>query len=142
MEEVERTFIMLKPSCLDRGLVGEIISRLEKKGLKIIQMKFFKMSREMAEELYLIHKGKDFYEKLVRILEGKRIVAMVVEGRKAIEVVRRMIGATDPVHAEPGTIRGDLAMDVTDNLIHASDGVESYLREYKIFFSEDELQTY
>ncbi len=141
MIEVERTFIMLKPSCIDRGLVGEILARLEKKGLKIIQMKFLKMNREIAEELYSIHKGRDFYENLVKTLENRRVVAIVVEGRKAIEVVRKMIGATDPAHAEPGTIRGDLAVELTDNLIHASDSIESYIREYKIFFKDDELQT-
>ncbi|MCL7382869.1 MAG: nucleoside-diphosphate kinase [Thaumarchaeota archaeon] len=141
MSEAERTFIMLKPSCVERGLVGEILSRIEKKGLKIIQMKFLKMSREMAEELYSIHKGRDFYENLVKTLEGRRVVAIVIEGRKAIEVARKMIGATDPAQAEPGTIRGDLAIELTDNLIHASDSIESYQREYKIFFKDDELQT-
>jgi nucleoside-diphosphate kinase len=141
MSEAERTFIMLKPSSVERGLVGEILSRLEKKGLKIIQVKFLKMSREIAEELYSIHKGRDFYENLVKTLEGRRVVAIVIEGRKAIEVVRKMIGATDPAHAEPGTIRGDLAIELTDNLIHASDSIESYQRECKIFFKDDELQT-
>jgi len=141
MIEAERTFIMLKPSCVERGLVGEILSRLEKKGLKIIQIKFLKMSREIAEELYSIHKGRDFYENLIKTLEGRRVVAIVIEGRKAIEVVRKMIGATDPAHAEPGTIRGDLAIELIDNLIHASDSIESYQREYKIFFKDDELQT-
>lgn len=142
MPEVERTFIMLKPSCVERGLVGEIVGRFEKKGLRIVQIKFFKMRREMAEELYSIHRGKDFYENLVRTLEGRRVVAMVVEGRGAIGVVRKIVGATDPIHAEPGTIRGDLAIELTDNLIHASDSVESYNREFRIFFSEEELQTY
>lgn len=141
MTNVERNFIMLKPSCVERGLVGEIISRFERKGLKIVQMKVLRMSRKTAEELYIVHKGKNFYESLVKSLEGKRVVAIVVEGRGAIEVVRKMIGATDPVHAEPGTIRGDLAIELTDNLIHASDSVESYMREYKIFFSDEELQT-
>ncbi|MEN2974488.1 MAG: nucleoside-diphosphate kinase [Candidatus Caldarchaeales archaeon] len=142
MPEVERTFIMLKPSCVERGLVGEIVGRFEKKGLRIVQIKFLKMRREMAEELYSIHRGKDFYENLVRTLEGRRVVAMVVEGRGAIGVVRKIVGATDPIHAEPGTIRGDLAIELTDNLIHASDSVESYNREFRIFFSEEELQTY
>jgi len=132
---------MLKPSCIERGLVGEIISRLERKGLKIIQVKFLKMSRELVEELYAVHRGKPFYDNLVKTLEGRRVVVMVVEGRRAIEVVRNIIGATDPVQALPGTIRGDLAIDLTDNLIHASDSRESYEKEYKIFFKEEELQT-
>ncbi|MEM1583387.1 MAG: nucleoside-diphosphate kinase [Nitrososphaerota archaeon] len=141
MSQVERTLIMLKPSCIERGLVGEILSRFEKKGLKIIQMKFLKMSRQMVEELYSVHKGKNFYETLVETLEGRRIVAIVVEGRKAIDVVRKLIGSTDPALAEPGTIRGDLAIEIPDNLIHASDSPESYKREYLIFFKEEELQT-
>ncbi|MEM4535917.1 MAG: nucleoside-diphosphate kinase [Nitrososphaerota archaeon] len=141
MSQVERTLIMLKPSCIERGLVGEILSRFEKKGLKIIQMKFLKMSRQMVEELYSVHKGKNFYETLIETLEGRRIVAIVVEGRKAIDVVRKLIGSTDPALAEPGTIRGDLAIEIPDNLIHASDSPESYKREYLIFFKEEELQT-
>lgn len=140
MSEVERTFVMLKPSCIERGLVGEILNRFEKKGLKIIQMKFLKITREMAEELYSVHKGKSFYENLVKTLEGRRVAVLVVEGRKAIEVVRKLIGSTDPALAEPGTIRGDLGIEVSDNLIHASDSIESYQREYKIFFKEEELQ--
>lgn len=132
---------MLKPSCIERGLVGEIISRLERKGLKIIQVKFLKMNREVVEELYAVHRGKPFYDNLVNTLEGRRAVVMVVEGRRAIEVMRKIIGATDPVEALPGTIRGDLAIDLTDNLIHASDSRESYEREYRIFFKEEELQT-
>ncbi len=136
---MERSFIILKPSCLKRGLIGEIISRFEKKGLRILQLKVAKLPREKVEELYRQHLGKPFYERLVDFMTSDRVVLMVVEGRNAVEVVRRMIGATDPVEANPGTIRGDLALDKTDNLIHACDSPESYEREVRIFFDEKEL---
>ncbi|MCS7136604.1 MAG: nucleoside-diphosphate kinase [Nitrososphaerota archaeon] len=136
---VERSFIILKPSCLKRGLVGEIISRFEKKGLKIIQIKIAKLPKEKVEELYRQHLGKSFYNELIECMVSDRVVLMVVEGRNAIGVVRRMIGATDPAEASPGTIRGDLALDKTDNLIHACDSPESYEREVRIFFNEKEL---
>jgi len=122
-------------------LIGEVISRFEKKGLKIIQLKVEKISREKAAELYKVHYGKPFYENLINTIAGKTVVLMVLEGRKAISVVRKLIGATDPAEAEAGTIRGDLAIELTDNLIHASDSEESYEREHKIFFDEEELQT-
>ncbi len=132
---------MLKPSCVQRGLIGEVISRFERKGLRIVQLKVEKMSREKAAELYKVHYGKPFYENLINTIADKTVVLMVLEGRKAISVVRRLIGATDPVEAEAGTIRGDLALELTDNLIHASDSQESYEREHRIFFDEGELQT-
>ena len=141
-EDIERTFVMLKPSCVEKGFIGEVISRFERKGLRVIQLKVVKMSREKAEELYKVHYGKPFYEDLINVIAGKTVVAMILEGRKAITVVRRLIGTTDPAEAQPGTIRGDLAINLTDNLIHASDSPESYQREYKIFFKDEELQTY
>ena len=141
-EDIERTFVMLKPSCVEKGFIGEVISRFERKGLRVIQLKVVKMNREKAEELYKVHYGKPFYEDLINVIAGKTVVAMILEGRKAITVVRRLIGATDPAEAQPGTIRGDLAINLTDNLIHASDSPESYQREYKIFFKDEELQTY
>jgi len=140
--EVERTFVMLKPSCVERGLIGEVISRFERKGLKIIQLKVEKLNREKAEKLYEVHRGKPFYQNLISAVAGKTVVLMVVEGRRAISVVRKLVGATDPAEAEAGTIRGDLAIELTDNLIHAADSPESYQREHRIFFSEDELKTY
>jgi nucleoside-diphosphate kinase len=135
----ERTFVMLKPSAVERGLLGEIISRFERKGLRILAMKMIRMRREEAERLYEVHRGKHFYEQLVSTIAGSRVVVMVLEGRSAISVVRKMIGATDPVNAEPGTIRGDLGLDITDNLVHASDSKESYEHEHRIFFEESEL---
>ena len=140
--EVERTFVMLKPSCVKRGLIGEVISRFERKGLRIIQLRVEKLSKEKAEKLYEVHRGKPFYQNLINTVAGKTVVLMILEGRRAISVVRKLVGATDPAEAEAGTIRGDLAIEITDNLIHAADSQESYQREHKIFFSEDELETY
>ena len=133
----ERTLIFLKPSAIERGLVGEILSRFEKKGLKIVKLKSLVLSREKVEEFYSVHRGKPFFKDLVNTITGRTIVAAILEGREAIQVVRTLIGATDPVKASPGTIRGDFGLDITDNLIHASDSPESYQREVKILFPEE-----
>jgi nucleoside-diphosphate kinase len=135
----ERTFIILKPSAVSRQLVGEIVGRLERKGLKLVQAKVKEISREEAERLYAVHRGKPFYEDLIKTITSARVVLMVWEGRSAIEVVRKLIGNTDPVKAEPGTVRGDFGLEITDNLIHASDSLESYQAEHSIFFTESEL---
>ncbi len=132
----EYTLVFLKPVSLRRGLVGEIISRFERKGLEIKALKMIKVDRKLAEEFYSVHKGKHFFEELVNSLDGKNIVAMILYGREAIKVVRKLIGATDPVNAEPGTIRGDYGLDITENLVHASDSKESFEREVKILFPE------
>jgi len=133
----ERTLIFLKPSAIERGLVGEILSRFEKKGLKIVKLKSLILTREKVEEFYSVHRGKPFFKDLVNTITGRTIVAAILEGREAIQVVRALIGATDPVKASPGTIRGDFGLDITDNLIHASDSPESYQREVKILFPEE-----
>ena len=133
----ERTLIFLKPSAIERGLVGEILSRFEKKGLKIVKLKSLVLPREKVEEFYSVHRGKPFFKDLVNTITGRTIVAAILEGREAIQVVRTLIGATDPVKASPGTIRGDFGLDITDNLIHASDSPESYQREVKILFPEE-----
>jgi len=136
---VERTFVMIKPDAVQRGLVGEIISRFERKGFKIVAMKMIKMTREQAEELYAPHKDKPFFESLIRFATSGPVVVMVIEGDSAIEVVRLMIGATDARKAQPGTIRGDFALDIEKNVIHASDSKESFEREHKIFFSKEDF---
>lgn len=133
----ERTFIFLKPSAVERGLVGEIISRFERKGLRIVKLKMQVMNREDAEKIYSVHRDKPFFEELVRTVSGRKVVAAILEGREAISVVRSMIGNTDPTKADPGTIRGDFGLDITDNLIHASDSLESFKREAKIIFPEE-----
>ncbi|MEM1946107.1 MAG: nucleoside-diphosphate kinase [Candidatus Caldarchaeum sp.] len=136
---MEKTFVILKPSAVSRGLVGEIISRLERKGLRLKQLRTKMISRDEAERLYEIHRGKPFFEGLVETITSGPVVLMVWEGREAIQVVRKLMGATDPVKAEPGTIRGDYGLDITDNLIHASDSRESFEKECFIFFGPDEV---
>ena len=136
----EYTLVFLKPIAIRRGLIGEIISRFEKKGLEIKALKMMTISRELAEDFYSVHRGKHFFEDLVRSLENKKIVAMVLYGRSAVKVVRKLIGSTDPVEAEPGTIRGDYGLDITENLVHASDSKESFEREVKILFPELDIE--
>lgn len=139
---MERTFVYLKPDAVRRGLVGEIIGRFEKKGLKIVALKLRKMKREEAEELYKEHKGKVFFERLIDFVTSSPVVLMVLEGPNAVHIVRHTVGATDPLEAAPGSIRGDFAVNVTKNLVHASDSVESAKREMFIFFNESELESY
>jgi len=140
--EKERTLVILKPDAVQRGLVGEIISRFEKRGLKIVAMKMVKVSRELAEEHYKIHRGKPFFEPTVNYITSSPVVAMVIEGRKAIEVVRKMMGSTDPQKAEPGTIRGDYALYIGRNIIHGSDSKENAEFEINLWFKEDEIFDY
>ncbi|AKG92537.1 nucleoside diphosphate kinase [Geoglobus ahangari] len=140
--EVERTFVMVKPDGVQRGLIGEVVSRLERKGLKIVAMKMLRIPKEMAETHYAEHREKPFFNALVSYITSGPVVAMVVEGKSAISVVRNLVGKTNPVEAEPGTIRGDLAMDIGRNVVHASDSPESAKREISIFFSDDEIVDY
>ncbi len=133
---VERTLVFLKPVAVERGLVGEIISRFERKGLKILALKMIRVSRELAEEFYSVHREKPFFQELVSSLDDRYIVAMILEGRSAIKVVRKLIGSTDPIEASPGTIRGDYALDITENMVHASDSIESFERESRLLFPE------
>jgi nucleoside-diphosphate kinase len=137
--ELQRTFVGIKPDAVQRGLVGEIISRFEQRGLKIVGMKFMLVSRELAETHYGEHKGKGFFEGLVSFITSGPIVAMVLEGKDAIAIARNVIGATNPAAAALGTIRGDLALEIGRNMVHGSDGPESAKREVGIFFSEKEL---
>ena len=136
----EYTLVFLKPVAIRRGLIGEIISRFERKGLEIKALKMMTITRELAEDFYSVHRGKHFFEELVSSLENKKIVAMVLYGRSAVKVVRKLIGSTDPVEAEPGTIRGDYGLDITENLVHASDSKESFEREVKILFPELDIE--
>ncbi len=130
----EETLTFLKPSAITRGLIGEIIGRFESKGLEILALKLISMTRDEAELLYAEHRSKTFYRELVDVVSGKRIVALILRGRDAVKVVRSMIGATNPVEAAPGTVRGDYGLEMTDNLIHASDSKESFQREVEILF--------
>ncbi|WP_421077626.1 nucleoside-diphosphate kinase [Methanothermococcus sp. Ax23] len=130
----EKTFVMLKPDAVRRKLVGRIIQRFEDKGFDILDMKMLTISRELAERHYEEHKGRDYYERLVNFMTSGRVVTMVIEGENAISVVRKMIGKTNPLEADAGTIRGDFAYSTPDNLVHASDSKESAEREINLFF--------
>ncbi|MHA1804013.1 MAG: nucleoside-diphosphate kinase [Promethearchaeota archaeon] len=135
----EKTFVMIKPDAGKRRLIGEIINRFEKDpALNIKELKMMTVSKELAEKIYAEHYGKEFYERLINFITSRPIVAMMVEGENAISHVRKLIGATDPSKAAPGTIRGDLkevpVKSVTENLIHASDSTKSAERELNLFF--------
>jgi nucleoside-diphosphate kinase len=136
---MERTLIIFKPDAVQRGLCGEILSRFEKKGLQIAGMKFMKISRELAETHYAPHKGKPFYEGLVRFMTSSPVVVVAFEGKGAIEISRKMMGATFGFKAEAGTIRGDYGVSSAFNLIHGSDSPESAQRELGLFFKSGEL---
>jgi nucleoside-diphosphate kinase len=134
----ERTFVAIKPDGVERGLVGEIIHRFERRGLKLVGLKLMKVPAAMAEEHYGEHKGKPFYDGLVGFITSGPIVAMVLEGKNAVALARQVIGATNPGDAAPGTIRGDLAVDIGRNVVHGSDSPTSATREIGIFFKEEE----
>ncbi|MGI8945493.1 MAG: nucleoside-diphosphate kinase [Thermoleophilaceae bacterium] len=131
---MERTLILVKPDACERGLVGEIIARFESKGLRICALEQMQLSRETAERHYAEHDGKAFYEPLVEFIIGGPLVAIVLEGDRAVDAARQVIGVTDPIEAAPGSIRGDLAVGVRANLVHGSDSAESAERETALFF--------
>ena len=133
---MDRTLILVKPDAYGRGLTGEIIDRFERKGLKICALKRMELVRETAEEHYAEHEGKPFFDPLVEFITSGPLVALVLEGRDAVTTARRLIGATDPAEADPGTIRGDYGLEVQKNLVHGSDSAESAAREARIFFPE------
>jgi nucleoside-diphosphate kinase len=139
---MEKTLVLLKPDAVQRRLVGEIISRIERKGLKIAGMKLMQVSQTLAERHYAEHREKPFFAELVSFITSGPLVAMVVEGDAAIAVVRRLMGKTNPKDADPGTIRGDLGISVTKNLIHGSDSPETAAREIPLFFSAEEILDY
>jgi len=139
---MERTLILAKPDALQRALVGEIVSRFERRGLRIVGMKLMRVSTALAQEHYKEHAGKPFFKGLVDYITTCPIVAMVVEGPGAIEIARASIGATNPAQAAPGSIRGDLGVSIGRNLVHGSDSVESAQREVALFFKPDELLDY
>lgn len=142
METRERTFLMVKPDGVQRGLIGNVISRVEQKGLKIVGLKLMKISQELATQHYGEHKGKPFYDGLINFITSAPVAAMVLEGDDAVDIVRTMIGVTDPRKAAPGTVRGDLAVFMGKNVVHGSDSLESAEREINLFFSKDEICSY
>ena len=139
---MERTLVIIKPDAVQRGLIGPIVTRLERRGLKIVGMKLLQVDRALAGEHYAVHKGKPFYEPLLEYITSAPVVVMVVEGKRAIDVVRKTMGKTNPVDAEPGTIRADYALEIGRNLVHGSDGPETAATEIALWFSEGELVSY
>lgn len=136
---MQKTLVLIKPDAVRRRFIGRIISRFEDRGLLIRAMKMMKMNRAGARRFYEIHKGKPFYEPLVEFMTSGPVIALVLEGKQAVEVVRGMLGSTEGSAAEPGTIRGDLALSNRYNLVHASDSPESFQREFDVLLSTDDI---
>jgi nucleoside-diphosphate kinase len=139
---MERTLVLVKPDGVQRGLVGEILGRLERTGLKLVALKMIHVDRGLAERHYEAHRGKAFFEGLVAYITSTPLVAAVFEGPRAVEVARKTMGATDPAEAGAGTIRGDLALEIGRNVVHGSDSVESSEREIGLFFAPDQVLSY
>lgn len=136
---MERTLFIIKPDAVQRGLIGEIITRLERRGLRIVAMKMMQISKELAARHYAIHLGKPFYDGLIEYITSSPVVVMAVEGKDSIEIVRKTMGATAPTQAAPGTIRADYALEIGRNLVHGSDGPETAAFELGLFFRDDEM---
>lgn len=139
---MERTFIMIKPDGVQRGLIGEIIGRFERRGLKLVAMRLMNVSRELAEAHYAVHKGRPFYNGLIDYITSGPVVAMVWEGPNAIAIARNTMGLTHPLQAAPGTIRGDFAVEIGRNLVHGSDGPETAAFEIGLWFGADDMVTW
>ena len=139
---MERSLVLIKPDAIQRGLAGEIICRLERRGIKIIAMKMLQMDKSLAQRHYAIHKEKPFFADLVDFITSSPIIAIVFQGKNAVVLVRQMMGETDPSKAHSGTIRGDFGIDITHNLIHGSDSRENASHEISLFFSEGEIFDY
>ena len=138
----ERTFAMLKPDTVQRGLVGEVLGRLERKGFRIVALKLLHVSAEQAAKHYEPHVGKGFYEGLVSYITSSPVVALVLEAPNAVDQLRTILGATRPNEAAPGTIRGDLGVDISNNLVHAADSPENAARELAVYFTPQEIISY
>ena len=139
---MQKSLVLLKPDAVQRGLVGELISRLERRGLKLVAIKQMSIDAELAGRHYAAHVGKPFYAGLIEFITSGPLVAIVVEGDRAVEVVRAIMGATDPIDAGPGTVRGDYALSIGNNLIHGSDSDEAAAQEIGLFFSPEEVASY
>lgn len=139
---MEKSLVLIKPDALQRGLTGKILSRLERRGLKIIALKMIQVDKTLAQRHYAIHKEKPFFNDLVNFITASPIVAAIFEGKNAIEVVRQTMGKTNSAEASPGTIRGDFGIDIQQNLVHGSDSVENAAKEIEIFFNPGEILSY
>jgi nucleoside-diphosphate kinase len=140
--EKQRTFVMIKPDGVQRGFIGEIINRFEKKGFKIVAMKMISVNEDLAKKHYGIHKGKSFFEPTVKYITSSPVVAMVLEGFNVIELVRNMMGKTDPAEALSGSIRGDFGQFIGRNIVHGSDGLETAKFEINLWFKPEEISEY
>lgn len=138
---IEKTYVMVKPDGVQRGLVGRIVQRFEDRGIKVVALKMMRIPRELAERHYGEHKGKGFYEPLLSYITSGPVVCMVLEGENCVTAVRTMMGKTNPQDATPGTIRGDFSQVTGRNIVHGSDSPESAKREIKLFFNDYEIQT-
>lgn len=139
---MERTLVIIKPDAVQRGLIGPVLARLERRGLRFAAMKLMQITPELASRHYAIHKGKPFYEVLIEFITSGPVVVAVIEGRDAINIVRKTMGATNPAEAEPGTIRADFGLEIGRNLVHGSDGPDTAAYEIPLFFAEDEILGY
>ena len=139
---MQRSLVLIKPDAMRRRLAGEIINRLEKEGLKIVALKMLHMDEALAKRHYEIHVGKPFFEGLIEYITSTPIIAIIFEGEGAVELVRRLMGATDPAKAEAGTIRADFGMDIQNNAVHGSDSLESAEKEIRLFFTDGEIFDY
>ncbi len=139
---MERSLVLIKPDAMRKGLAGTIISRLEEQKLKPVALKMLHMDKALAERHYAIHVDKPFFEGLIKYITSTPIIAVVFQGQDAVEVIRKIMGATDPAEAEPGTIRADFGTDIQNNAVHGSDSPESAEKEISLFFAEDEIFDY
>ncbi len=139
---MDHTLVIIKPDAVQRGLIGEIITRFERRGLRTTALKLIHINESLARRHYAVHEGKSFYEPLIRYITSSPVVVMVLEGNDAIEIARRTMGATKPSEAAPGTIRADFSLEVGRNLVHGSDGPETAAFEVPLFFTEDEILSY
>lgn len=139
---MERTLIILKPDAVQRGLIGPILTRIERRGLRFAALKLIQITPELASRHYAVHKGKPFYEPLVAYITSGPVVVAVIEGENAIEIMRKTMGATNPAQAEPGTIRADFAVEIGRNLVHGSDGPDTAAYEIPLFFADEEILSY
>lgn len=139
---MEHTLVIIKPDAVQRGLIGEIITRFERRGLRIAAMRLMQIDESLAKRHYAIHEGKPFYEPLIRYITSSPVVVMALEGNDAIEITRRTMGATNPAEAAPGTIRADFGLEIGRNLVHGSDGTDTAAFEVPLFFEEDEIISY
>jgi len=139
---MERTLVILKPDAVQRGLIGPLLTRLERRGLRFAALKLMQISPELAARHYAVHKGKPFYEPLIEFITSGPVVVAVIEGQGAIDIVRQTMGATNPAAAAPGTIRADFGLEIGRNLVHGSDGPETAAYEIPLFFSEEEILSY